>query len=167
VFLHPALATPDLQYDVRYPPSKDNPHLSPVILATPASNPPQPSLGLRVGNLPWMFNVFPDAGHSPGEAYVTVHDVLLAIHYHLRTAVKGAEYEVMSKSRKGEIFREFERRVGTDPAQRGKGLRRVDFLNGRVRAQGLVRAISDSVWDVVVSRPRPSSDTFTLIITVG
>ena len=126
----------------------------------PASNPPLHSLGLRVGDLPWIFNVFPDAGFPLGKAYATVHDVLLAIHYHLRTAVKSAEYEAMGKSRKSEIFREYERRVGADPVQRGKGLRRVDFLNGRVRAQGLVRAMSKDIWDVVVSQP-------TLIISVG
>jgi hypothetical protein len=167
-YLHPALVAPALQYDVRYPPTQSNPHLSPAILATPASNPPLPSLSLRVGDLPWIFNVVPDTRLLPGEAYVTVHDVLLSIHYHLRTAVKGAEYEAMSKLRKSEIFREFDRRVGTDPVQRGKGLQRVDFLNGQVRAQGLVQAMSkDSIWDVVVSRPRPSLDTFTLIISVG
>jgi hypothetical protein len=104
-----------------------------------------------VGDLPWLFNVAPDAGLSPGKAYVTVQDVLLAIHFHLRTAVKGGEYDAMSKSRKGEIYQQFERRVGTDPVQRGKGLRRVDFLNGHFRAQGLVRANSkDSVWDVAI-----------------
>jgi hypothetical protein len=152
VSLHPALVAPSLQYDMRSPPTQSNPRLSLAILATPASSPPLPSLGLRVGDLPWMFTVFPDAALSPGKAYVTVHDVLLAIHYHLRTAVKSAEYEAMSKPRKAEIYREFERRVGSDPVQRGKGLRRVDFLNGRVRAQGLVRAHSkDSVWDIAVT----------------
>jgi len=35
---------------------------------------------------------------------------------HLRTAVKGDEYEILSKSREEETFREFERRVGTDSA---------------------------------------------------
>jgi len=66
-------------------------------------------------------------------------------------AVKSAEYEAMSRSRKAEIFREFERRVGSDPVQQGKGLRRVDFLNGRFRAQGLDRRRSrDSVWEVIV-----------------
>jgi hypothetical protein len=110
-----------------------------------------PSLALRVGDLPWLFTVFPDPGHPPGNAFVTVQDVLLAIYGQLRTAVKGDEYEVMSKSRKAEIFRAFESRVGKDPVQRGKGLRRVDFLGGRYRARGLVRAQSkDSVWDVVV-----------------
>jgi hypothetical protein len=110
-----------------------------------------PSLALRVDGLPWLFAVFPDAGRSPGNAFVTVQDVLLAIYSHLRTGVKGDEYEAMSKARKAEIFRAFESRVGRDPVQRGKGLRRIDFLGGRFRAQGLVRALSkDSVWDVVV-----------------
>jgi len=125
--------------------------LSQAVLATLASSPPLPSLALRVGDLPWMFNVWPDARQSPGNAVVTVQDVLLAIYFHLRTAVKSDEYEAMSKSRKVEIFRAFESRVGTDPVQRGKGLRRVDFLGGRFRAQGLVRAQSkDNVWDVVI-----------------
>jgi hypothetical protein len=104
-----------------------------------------------VGDLPWLFNVAPDVSLSPGNAYVTVQDVLIAIYFHLRTAVKGGEYDAMNKSRKAEIYQQFERRVGSDPVQRGKGLRRVDFLNGRFRAQGLVRANSkDSVWDVAI-----------------
>jgi len=151
VHLHPAIIAPNLQYDVRFLPTQSNPRISMVILAQPASSPPLPNLGLRVGDLPWPCNVTPEAGLSPGKAYVTAQDVLLAIHYYLRTAVKSTEYEAMSKSRKAEIFREFERRTGSDPRQRGKGLRRVDFLNGRHRVQGLIRAHStDSVWDVIV-----------------
>ncbi len=61
-----------------------------------------------------MFNVWPDARKSPGNAVVTVQDVLLAIYFHLRTAVKSDEYEAMSKSRKVKIFQAFESRVGTD-----------------------------------------------------
>jgi len=151
VHLHPAIIAPNLQYDVRFLPTQFNPHLSPAVLAQPASSPPLPNLDLRVGDLPWLFNVTPDSGISPGKAYVTVQDVLLAIHYHLRADVKSAEYEVMSKSRKAEIFREFERRVGSDPVQRGKRLQRIDFLNGRHRAQGLIRAHSkDCMWDIVI-----------------
>ena len=151
VYIHPALAAPSLMYDMRSQPSHSNPRLSPAVLSTPASSPPLPSLALRVGDLPWLFTVFPDSRHSPGNAFVTVQDVLVAIHYHLRTAAKGDEYEAMSKARKSDIFRAFESRVGTDAVQRGKGLRRIDFLGGRFRAQGLVRAQSkDSVWDVVI-----------------
>ena len=150
VYIHPALAAPSLLFDVRSHPSHSNPRLSPGVLTTPASSPPLSSLALRVGNLPWMLTVSPDAEHSPGEAFVTVQDVLLAIYFHLRKPAKGEEYEAMNRSRKAEIFRAFESRVGTDLGQRGKGLRRIDFLCGRFRAQGLVRAQSkDNVWDVV------------------
>jgi hypothetical protein len=138
---------------MRSHPSQSNPRLSPDILANPASSPPLPSLALRVGDLPWLFTVWPDTTRSPGNAVVTVQDVLLAIYFHLRTAAKANEYEAMGKARKAEIFATFERRVGSDPIQRGKGLRRVDFLSGRFRAQGLVRAQSkDSVWDVVITK---------------
>ena len=147
--IHPVTIAPNPQYDVRFLPTQFNPHLSPAILAQPASSPPLPNLGLRVGDLPWLFKVTPDTGPSLGKAYDTVQDVLLAIHYHLRADVKSAEYEVMSQSRKAEIFWEFERRVGSA----GEGLRRVDFLNGRHRAQGLVRAnFEDNVWDVILNR---------------
>jgi hypothetical protein len=153
--IHPALAAPSLLYDVRTHPSQAhyNPRLSPAVLTTFASCPPLPSLALRVGDPPWLFTVYPDAGHSPGNAFVTVQDVLLAIYIRLRRAVKRDEYEAVSKSRKAEIFRAFESRVGTDsdPIQRGKGLRYLDFLGGRFRAQGLVSAQSkDNVWDLVI-----------------
>jgi len=112
-----------------------------------------------VGDLPWTLNVFPDAKLSPGKAYVTVHDVLLAIYYHLRAAVKGAEYEAMTKSRKAEIFREFERRVGADIVQRGKGLRRIDLLNGHSCARGLVSTHpKGNVWDVVICQLTSDSE---------
>jgi hypothetical protein len=159
VCLHPALVVPNLQYDVRYPPSENNPQLSPAILATPASNPLLLSLDFRVGDLPWTFNVFPSAEMSPGKAYITVHDVLLAIYYHLRAAAKGAEYEAMAKSRRGEIYREFERRVGADPIQRAKGLRRVDFLEGQFCARGLVSAHpKGNIWDVVICQLTSGSE---------
>ena len=104
-----------------------------------------------MGDLPWRFNASPDADLLPGNTNVTVQDILLSIYYYLRTVVKSAEYEVLSKSKKAEIFRQFERRVGTDPAQRGKGLLRADFLDGRFRAQGLVRNHSeDSIWEIIV-----------------
>ena len=158
--LHPTLVAPSLLYDVRFPPSQSNPHLSSTILATPASNPPLPSLVLRVGDLLWTFSVSPDAGLSPGKVYVTIYDVLLAIHNHLRTAVKSAEYEAMSKPKKAEVFREFERRVGSDPVRRGKGLRRVDYLNGRFCAQGLVPVHDPkgNLWNVVMCQLTPSSE---------
>ena len=151
VYINPALAVPSLRYDMRSRPSHSNPRLSPAVLSTPASSPPLPSLTLRVGDLPWQFTSSPDAGHSSENPFVTIQDVLLAIYLHLRMGVNRDEYEALSRSRKTEVFQAFETRVGTDPVQRGKGLRRVDLLGRRFRAQGLVRAQSeDSVWNVVI-----------------
>jgi hypothetical protein len=149
--LHPVLSETNLQYDMRYHPNQSNLHLSPAILAGPASSPPLPSLPVRVAGLPWHYTIRPDPKLPPGNPVVTVQDVLVCLYFHLRTAVKADEYNSMGKARKKEIIQTFERRIGHDPAQRGRGLRRVDFLGGHTIAQGLARAQSkDEVWDVVV-----------------
>jgi hypothetical protein len=58
---------------------------------------------------------------------------LLAIYFHLRTAVKGDVCDAMNKAKKVEIFQAFERRVGADPARGGKGLRTNDRFQLVVR----------------------------------
>ena len=153
VYLDSVLITPSLQYDIRFHPNKSNLHHSSAILAKPASKPPCQSLPICVAGLPWNHLVRPDPNLSHGNAVVTVHDVLVAIYSYLRKTVNVGEYNVMGKDRKTEISRAFERRVRHDPDQRRKGLCRVDFLGGRVIAQGLVSAqlLNDAwVWDVVV-----------------
>jgi uncharacterized protein DUF6699 len=103
---------------VRYafPPLPVQPTSVPGRPPQPASSPPLLPLALHVGDLRWLFDVWPDAGHSPGNAVVTVQDVLLAIYFHLRMAAKGDEYEAMSKFGEAEISR------GTEPIKRGKRL---------------------------------------------
>jgi hypothetical protein len=145
------LEAPNLRYDTSYHHTQLKFHLSSAQLAEPATHPPLPTLALRVGGLPWQVVVRPDVRHSPGGAIVTVADVLSAIHINLRMHVKPDEYKAIDKSSKVGIYDAFKRRVGNDPFQLGKGLRRIDFLCGRVFAQGLVRAQSkDNLWDVVV-----------------
>ena len=153
VYLNSVLATPSLQYDIRFHPNKSSLHLSSATLAKPASNPPCQSLPICVAGLPWNHLVRPDPSLSHGNAVVTVQDVLVAIYSYLRKVVNADEYNAMGTDKKIEISRVFERRVRHDPAQRVKGLRRVDFLGSRVIAQGLVSAqlLNDAwVWDVVV-----------------
>ncbi|KAN0136718.1 hypothetical protein V8E53_005488 [Lactarius tabidus] len=151
VYLHTALSPPTLQYDVRFHLTQSNIRISPTVLVEPATSPPRQSLSIRVAGLPWYCTVRPDPTLSPGNAVVTVQDVLICLYYHLRTQVKADEYNAMTKSRKTEIFQTFERRVGHDPVQRGKGLRRVDFLGGHIIARGLARAQSkEEIWDVMV-----------------
>jgi len=151
--IHPALAAPNLLYDVRYHPSQFNTRLSPAVLAKPASSRPLPSLELRVDGLPWSLTVWPQSGSPSGSGFVTIQDVLLAIYFYFGKKVMGSEYEAESQSRKAGIEREFRQRTSTDRIQYGKGMRRVDFLGGRFRVQGLVRAqYNDSIWDVVITR---------------
>ena len=151
VYLHTVLAAPSLQYDMRYHPNQSNLRLSPAVLAEPASSPPLASLLIRVISLPWNCTVRPDPSLSPASSVVTVQDVLVCLYFHLRMAVKADEYNAMGKARKVEIAQTFYRRVRDEPAQREKGLRRVDCLGGHIIAQGLVRAQSKAeVWDVVV-----------------
>ncbi|KAI0246851.1 hypothetical protein BJV78DRAFT_1286029 [Lactifluus subvellereus] len=151
VYTHVGLAAPNLQYDMRYHHTQLKLQLSLTALTEPASNPPLQTLSLRIAGLPWLVVVRPDSRLSPGNAIVTVQDVLSTIYFNLRTVVKPDEYNAMDKSSKAALYQAFERRVGADPAQRGKGLRRIDFLCGHVVAQGLVRAQSkDNIWDVVV-----------------
>jgi hypothetical protein len=150
VYLHPMLVPPNLHYDMRYRPneSKSNPRLSPAVLVCPASSPPLPFLEIRFTGLPWHCIALPDPKLSP---VVTVQDVLDCLYFHIRAPVSADEYNSMGKSRKAEIYRTFERRVGHYPALRGKGLRRVDFLGGQIIAQGLIYSQSqDNLWDLVV-----------------
>ena len=150
-YLHTVIGAPALQYDMRYHPNQSNFHLPAAVLAEPATSPPLASLLIRIPGLPWHCAVQPNPSLSPGNAVVTVEDVLVCLYFHLRKAVKADEYHAMGKAKKAEIYQTFDRRVGHDPAQRGKGLRRVDFLGGHIIAQGLVRAQSkDEVWDLAV-----------------
>ena len=137
---------------MRYHPNQSDLPLSPAVLAQPASNPPLRSLSIHVVGLPWKCTVRPDPSLPHENAVVTVLDVLVYLYFHLRTAAKADEYNSLSKARKREVFQTFERRVGSDPTQRGKGLRRVDFLDGHTIAQGLVRTpqSKEDVWDIVV-----------------
>jgi len=135
---------------MRHQPSQTNPYLLRVVVSQPASDPPLPSLTVRVGDIPWMFTVYPNPSVSPENPVVIIHDVVFAIYLHLRTTVKTEEYDCMSGPKKAEVLEQFERRVGADPVQRRKGIRRIDFVNGRFRAKGLVRdPLDDNLWNVV------------------
>ena len=151
VCLHTMLAVPSLQYDMRYHPNHPNLRLPAAVRAESAFAPPLASLSIRVYGLPWSCTVRPYPLLAPRGAGVTVQDVLVCLYFHLRKAVKADEYNAIDKARQEQIARTFYRRVGDDPVQRGKGLRRVDFLGDRIIAQGLVRAQSKGeFWDVVV-----------------
>jgi hypothetical protein len=146
--LHPRLVGPSLQWDMRYHYSQITPHLSPTVLAEPASLPPLPSIKLRVGDLPWRVIVQPDPRLSSTNNIVTVEDVLAAIYSNLRRPVDPDEYISRSEYIQATaITRAFQQRVGSDLVQPPEGLLRVDFLCGRFHTHGLAPTPwGNNVW---------------------
>jgi hypothetical protein len=157
VFPQRYLRFPNLEYDVRFYPSEPNLNLAQNDLALPATRPPLPSLPIRVEGLPWDYFIVRPGPRLlwRGKAVVTAQDVLVALYSYLRRPVNSDEYNAMTKLRRTEMSRAFERRVHDDPDERGKGLRRVDFLGHQVNTEGIdyAEVLDDDVWlwEVVVS----------------
>lgn len=113
---------------------------SPILLTTaqlsdPAVLPPTKVLQI-VSNLPWTLTIT-----AQSHAYVTVLDVLTQLYSLLRLPVSRVEYEKEKAATQAEISRAFHARIERDPrthvAEREKGLKRIDFLQGRNRFLGL------------------------------
>ncbi|KAF7967794.1 hypothetical protein HWV62_32977, partial [Athelia sp. TMB] len=119
--------------------------LSAAQLADPAVFPPAPALHL-VSALPWTLTVTPDA-----HPYVTVLDVLRALYNALRIPASRGEFAKETAAAQAAIGAAFHARVARDPAthagEREKGLKRVDFLQGRNRFLGLSSTkLGPHVW---------------------
>ena len=161
--IHPALGfshTPHLSYNVSLPPTTVTPHLpslSPTVLAESATNPPLPTLTIVHPYLPWPITITPSSG-KPG-AFITVSDVLRGIYHSLRLNVTPAEFKNLpsteAQHRVNEAYRRRYKRI-TDARvyaeEKGKGLKRVDFLVDKHRFMGLVSTQrGPTVWELSVS----------------
>lgn len=132
---------------MRYHYSQITPHLSPTVLAEPASLPPLPSIKLRVGDLPWRVIVRPDPRLSPTSNIVTVEDVLAAIYSNLRRPVDPDKHIYSEYIQEAAITWAFQQRVGSDLVQPPEGLLRVDFLCGSFHTLGLTPTPwENNVW---------------------
>lgn len=128
-------------YNVLQPPStiKPNVTLPPHVLNELATNPPMPSMVIRCSHLPWTITILPT-----NTKYVTVRDVLDGIYRSLRHAVHEAEYHCLpSAEARYSVNNAYIRRCKRldDPQARefekGKGVKRVDFLGERTLFTGL------------------------------
>ncbi|TFY58467.1 hypothetical protein EVG20_g8137, partial [Dentipellis fragilis] len=82
-------------------------------------------------------------------AYVTVHDVLAALHVALQSRVRSAEYKALGAQAQFPIKQAFEARCvrARHPTQeREAGLKRIDYLCGRTRIEGFHRGPKEEVW---------------------
>lgn len=134
--------TPLLAYDMNLPPSSISTHymgVSSAGFAEPAVYPPVPSFTLRTQHLPWAIVVPASNGR-----FVTVSDVLNSVYHALRVNVTQAEFNALGTqklmSRASQAYR---RRCERLRGHRGykdekrAGVRRVDFLMGYTKFQGI------------------------------
>ena len=158
--IHPAItytgAPPYLCFDLAFPPSyllvPDSPSLSSdrsstsscsidsvnlMLLSEPAIYPATPSIILLTDALPWSITV------TTKSTFVTLYDVLQALHSSLRLQVTKVEWASLSRASQAVISASFHKRVDGFPdrikreKQLGKGVRRLDFLVGRTRLFGI------------------------------
>jgi hypothetical protein len=154
VQLHPILQfslNPAIDFDISFPPTSITaPHHH--ALADSAVNPPLACLALIFPYLPWPITVTP-ALQLP-ESFVTVADVLVALHRALRLAVHPDEYNALpSHEDKHKVNASYKLRYIriTDPVaheeEKRKGVKRVDFLMGRTRFLGLSpTSVGPGIW---------------------
>ena len=150
VQVHPILAYqghgcgPPLNYDLTLPPSAAT-HLrlllSHHVLAQPATNPPHPTLILiPSSHLPWPVRI--TATHPL--IGVTVGDVLNGLYHQLRYTVSETEFmSLPGPAAQARVTQSFQNRYKRLPNRKAyelekmKGLKRVDFLMGKVMWLGL------------------------------
>jgi hypothetical protein len=126
--------------------------LPPHVLAEAATSPPQPHLTLScTEQLPWPIHIV--AAHP--HVGVTVGDVLHCLYSELRRSATEAEFRSLpTQAAQAFATKSYEdrcRRLASDPRafahEKSKGLKRVDFLLGRVAWNGLSSSkLGPNVW---------------------
>jgi len=92
---------------------------------------------LLTETLPWSITV------TAKSTFVTVYDILQALHSSLRLPITTAEWTSLPRASQDVIAASFHKRVGgfSDRIKRGeqlgKGVRRLDFLVGHTRFYGI------------------------------
>lgn len=142
---------PAVQYDITHPPTYLlGTQVSLEAFHEPATEPPLPNLSIICPNLLSPINVI-----SGDVGYVTVSDVLHAIHHELRLPTSNAEY----KSLPMDVIKDVDaayyhrcRRSGDESRQLERGIKRVDFLMGKNRFFGLSGTLhGPDIWELNVS----------------
>ncbi|KAG6853259.1 hypothetical protein C0991_005672 [Blastosporella zonata] len=145
--------SPLLNFDLRQPPSTITSHHKGISLCSfsePATQPPLSSLTIVVPYLPWTLTVYP----SRRGGYVTVEDVFEELYRMLRKNIVAEDYHALPSDKdRRRVSDAYERRYRRIPSSREYeeekrlGVRRVDFLMGRVNFGGLApSAEGPDVW---------------------
>ncbi|KAJ7922936.1 hypothetical protein B0H13DRAFT_1194682 [Mycena leptocephala] len=157
VALHCVLASgpnPYLFFDVTLPHQnvKLNPNIPSRVLYEPATTPPLPSLVILNSDLRWRITIQPMEGK-----FVRVIDVLSGIYTSLRQQATSSDFEALPPIAQRAVTAAFTHRWTRIPdhsakaVERSKGLKRVDFLGGKVTFAGLSPSQMGNCWTLTVT----------------
>jgi len=108
-----------------------------------ACEPPVPVMRLYSSHYPWYIDA-----ESSNPAGVTLHELFSAIWVSMMTPISQGDYwnNEMDERARERIAEAWAERC-EDDEERKKGVRRVDFLMGRVILEGLVRG-KEGMWEM-------------------
>ncbi|KAF5372323.1 hypothetical protein D9615_009244 [Tricholomella constricta] len=156
--LHELLAykqpQPPVSVDLRYDPSRSLhfPLLrrghNQLDFAQLATQPAAQGMRLFHPNLPWYIDVV--ERHENG---ITVQDVIWEMFWQLNVPIQGRHWynEELDSSLHEKMNHEFQVRTALAPEEAAQGVKRVDFLKGKIIFNGLVKA-RNGLWEIKTSR---------------
>ncbi|KAF5320750.1 hypothetical protein D9619_000006 [Psilocybe cf. subviscida] len=148
VLAHRYLSLNGIAWDVRDPPTtitRSGHAISGRALYEPACGPAQSFMRITLttsagAQLPWSVKVYA----SPDTGFVTLEDVVLAVHAALRVNITASNYSLLrgkdDQTRAVRAYEDRYRRLRSERAyqeEKRAGMKRVDFLMGRIRWIGL------------------------------
>ncbi|TFK87541.1 hypothetical protein K466DRAFT_490652 [Polyporus arcularius HHB13444] len=113
--------------------------------------PPLPTMRLYHERLPWYIDV--EAQNPSG---VTLYELFAAIHYCMWTQIKNADYYnvEMTAEARAHVAEAWAGRCRSDE-ERSQGIRRVDYLMGRVIMEGIQKG-KEGMFEIKTRKPGPN-----------
>lgn len=114
--------------------------------------PPERLMRIYHVRMPWYVDV--QALNNP--VGVTFSDLFEAIYRVMQIQIVHADFnnDELDDEEQKRITAAYRKRVGSDQAEAMKGIRRVDFLMGRVIFEGLVKG-KEGLWEMKTTKPIP------------
>ena len=114
--------------------------------------PPARLMRIYHARMPWYVDV--QALNNP--VGVTFSDLFHAIYTVMQIQIVDADFhnDELDEEEQKRITTAYRKRVGSDQAEALKGIRRVDFLMGRVIFEGLVKG-KEGLWEMKTTKPIP------------
>ena len=112
--------------------------------------PPLPFMRLYHAQLPWYIEV-----ETQNPSGVTLYDMFCAINQCMMTQIQNADYYnvEMSSETRAQVADAWAARCRSEE-ERQQGIRRVDYLMGRVIMEGIQKG-KDGLWEIKTRKPGP------------